>query len=362
VESQTAALERAGHEVALIAVRTDDIDRTPAYALRSGIQVATGRGRSPGDAIEAFGPDIVHVHNLFPNYGTRWAKHVDVPMAVTLHNFRPLCANGGLYRDGHVCTLCPDGRRFSGLRYACYRNSRLKTLPLTLANRGGPMAHPVLRRADRIIVLSDLARRIYRDAGVPDARLTVWTNFLTTDLDPGVVAAPNSTKRWLYVGRVSREKGIIQLAATWPDDRELVVVGDGPDMPSLQAVAVGKRVILEGFQPRSVVIDLMRTSMGMVFPSMTLESFPMVYVEALATGLPVLAWEPNVLANLVRDHGTGLSTAWSADLRSVLRAADDAFPGLRTRCRAVFEDKLSEQAFVARAEGMYEHMAEARSN
>src|SRR5262249_45510078 len=117
VESEVAALRAAGHDVRLFAARTDDLERDRLYPGKAAARGASGRGASPLTAVERFGPDVVHVHNLFPNIARRWVAGLRRPLVTTLHNFRPLCVNGLLYRDGHVCTLCPDGQRWSGLRY-----------------------------------------------------------------------------------------------------------------------------------------------------------------------------------------------------------------------------------------------------
>jgi glycosyltransferase involved in cell wall biosynthesis len=352
VESEVRALRRAGHEVALVAARTDDLERAPLYPVASAARVASGRGRSPMRAIEAFGPEVVQVHNLFPNFGTRWVDDVRVPLVATLHNFRPVCANGLLFRDGRTCTLCPDGDPWAGLRFACYRGSRAATLPLTLANRAGPARNPLLRRADRVVVLSNLAREIYTRAGLPASKLVVRANFLEDDLDPGPGEGAGEGG-WLYVGRLSSEKGGLPLVEAWPPGHALTIVGDGPDRAAMADLARGKRVELLGNRPREEVIERMRAAVGLVFPSQCFESFPLVYAESMACGLPVLAWAPNIVAGLVREDATGRATDWAEDLAATLGAAEETFPALRRHCREVFEAQLSERSFVAGAEDLY---------
>jgi glycosyltransferase involved in cell wall biosynthesis len=299
---------------------------------------------------------VVHVHNLFPNIGRRWVRRLERPLVTTLHNYRPLCVNGLLYRDGHVCTLCPDGHRWSGLRYACYRDSRAASLPLTIANLGGPASDPVLSRADRIVVLSTLAAEVYAKAGVPAERMIVWPNFLRADLDPGAGGSTGGTDGFLYVGRLSPEKAIARLVSAWPAGDAapvLRVVGEGPDDAAVRSAASGRAVEVLGRVTRAEVVGLMRRSTGLVFPSAWYEGFPLVYAEAMASGLPVLAWAPNVVSGWVAEDGTGTATSWDVDLAGVLADASASFPGLRETCRKVFEERYSEAAYVARAEALY---------
>lgn len=358
VESEVAALSAAGHDVRLFAARTDDLERDRFYTVKAAARVATGRGASPLAAIDRFGPDVVHVHNLFPNFGRRWVRELGRPLVATLHNFRPLCVNGLLYRDGAVCTLCPDGQRWSGLRYACYRDSKVASLPLTLANRAGPGHDPLLEGADRLIVLSDLAAEVYARAGLAPHRLTVWPNFLRADLDPGPRSDIQERNGFLSVGRFYPEKAVDRVAAAWPaDGPTLRIVGEGPEEPRIRAAAAGKPIEILGRVSRERVVELMRSSVGLVFPSAWYEGFPLVYAEAMAAGLPVLAWSPNVVARWVATDDTGMATTWDEDLRETLAAAAAAFPARRSRCRGVFEDRYSEAAYVTRAEALYAELS-----
>ena len=362
VETQLRALLRCGHKVELFAAHTDELEQRPLYRLSSSLRVSLGVGRSPLPELEDFAPEVIHVHNLFPNWGSRWVGSLETPFVATLHNFQTICANGLLFRDDSVCTLCPDGNSRSAVRYACYRDSRIATAPLAFATRRAPATQSLLRFARRIIVLSDLARTTYVRYGVPAQKLDVWPNFLDAGTDPGWTDARAPDDHWLFVGRLSKEKGVVPLVESWPSDTKLVLVGDGPERADVERAARNKRVDVLGLQPRERAIELMRSATGLVFPSRCFESFPMVYAEAMATGLPVLAWEPNVVASMVKRHGTGMVTTSSDDLAVTLSKAADLFPSLRRRCRQVFEAELSERAYLRRAESLYrEVMMEHRS-
>ncbi len=104
---QAEALRTAGHEVLLVSRHTDEEMRSRLYDVRSAVRVATGVGPDPTAQLRRFRPDVVHVHNLFPNFGERLLASWEGPLVATLHNFRPVCANALLFREGQVCTKCP---------------------------------------------------------------------------------------------------------------------------------------------------------------------------------------------------------------------------------------------------------------
>ena len=352
VRTHVDALQRWGHEVRLISTETDRERTRPAFQLRAAARVATGRGQSPREELERWRPDIVYVHNLFPNYARRWALEVDVPLVAVLHNYRPLCANGMLLRDGGVCTLCPDGRRWAGVRYACYRGSRLATLPLAWANRKGPAADPLIKAADRILMLAPLQQEVYVRAGVSPEKTVVIPNFLPDELDPGVGDPAAVRSGWVFVGRISEEKGVRELVSQWPAGVPLRIVGGGPMESEARELADGKDIEFLGRQSREDVVALMQCSRGVVFPSLWYEGLPLVYVEAMACGTPVLAVGPSVISRLVEAEGTGTHLAWE-QLAEEFRAVEEAFAGLTGRCRDTFERCYTEHSFRDRLDQVH---------
>ncbi|GGT84350.1 glycosyltransferase family 4 protein [Streptomyces lateritius] len=342
------ALRRAGHEVQMVAAHTDELRTRPLHAVRCAVTVAGGRGRSPLPELRAFSPDIVHVHNLFPNFGRDWLTGWRGPLVTTLHNFRPICAAATLYRDGGICTRCVDGDRWAGLRAGCYRGSRLATLPLAWAGRGGVAADPLLRRADRIVVLSELGRTTYARAGVDERRMALIPNFVPSvegrTVEPG--------KRWVYAGKLTAEKGILDLLRRWPADAPLDVIGNGPLEEDCRAAAP-RSVRFHGVLGRTELRHRLPGYRGLVFPSRWYEGMPLVYIEALAAGLPVLAFEGSATHAAVRAEGTGAVTGWEAPLDRVLREAGSSFPALRSHCRRVYEEAYSEEVWAGRMVRLY---------
>ncbi|MEU9865555.1 glycosyltransferase [Streptomyces sp. NPDC047971] len=386
VRDQVRALRTAGHTVELFAAHTDELARDPLYPLRAAARVATGRGNNPLDQLRAYGPDVVHVHNLFPNFGRSWVRHWDGPLVATLHNYRPMCAAATLYRAGAVCTRCPDGEPWAALKLGCYRGSRAATLPLAWAQRHGPTRDPLLARADRIVVNSPLSRQTYLRAGVPAERLTLVPNFVdtpstaetpaeapaqtpgdtpaetsgaasgaTSSAASGVVSGEDSG-RWLVAARLSAEKGVLELLRQWPADEPLDIVGDGELLAQCRAAAPSSVRFL-GHVDRTELCRRMATWRGLVFPSRWYEVQPCVQIEALAAGLATLAFEGSSVAESVRAHGTGLVTTWDEPLAPVLARAAALFPTLRTHCRQVYTDHYTERAWLSRITTVYEEAA-----
>jgi glycosyltransferase involved in cell wall biosynthesis len=351
------ALERQGAHVQLISQHTDQRRQRPTYRLEAAATVATGHGPSPLEEIQQFEPDIVHVHNLFPNYGRHWCHGLPYPLVATLHNFRPLCAAGTLYREGKVCRDCVDGSSINAVRHGCYR-SKVGSIPLAIATRRPPR-DPLLAAADGLIVLSELAKHEYVRAGVPTEKITVLRNFLPDGADRG--SGPGGGP-WLFVGRLDEAKGIVKLLEHWDPALPLDVAGAGPQERYVRQLCRDKISFLGPLEATEVA-DRMRTARGLVIPSLWLEGFPTVHIEAWAAACPVLAWKPSSSAAFIEEAGGGgLSASWDEDVRMVAHRASDLFPALRQESRQLFEREFSEDPVITRIARLYRQLIRQRGS
>ena len=344
VDAQAAVLRAAGHEVALVAERTDARLRRRTYPVEAAVTAATGLGPGPEAELRRFGPDVVHVHNLFPNFGTSWLRRWDGPLVATMHNYRLLCPAGSLFRDGHQCTLCPDGQTARpAVRHRCFQGNRLATVPVAVGTSFA--RHPVLQRADLVTTLSEGMSEVFSSYGVPQHRLRVHENFTH-----GADSAGPGGDSWVFAGRVEPEKGLEEVVAQWPPDLVLKVAGV---VESDTLLAGRPGVELLGPLPRSALLDLMAHSRGLVFPSRWLEGMALVCLEALSVGTPVLAFDDIPAGHTVAETGAGLAGPRTA-FPQLLREATATFPRLRHRSRELYETRYSAEAWLSRALSLYE--------
>ena len=347
VLEQVGALRAAGHEVQLISQHTDDVQHQPFYSARSALRVMTGRGTNPLGEIDDFGPDVVHVHNLFPNYAAAWLDQVKAPIVATLHNFRPLCANGLLFRDGKQCFSCPDGDSMAAVRHGCYHDSRIATIPLAVRNARGTHRDQLLRSAAALICLSATSASIYEQYGVGRGKLHVL---------PNGIADPNARReeangRWIAVGRLTPEKGFAALISAWPAGHALDIVGDGPgaDMPA--SLPTGVRLL--GSLPRDELLSSLPHYTGLVFPSACLEMQPTVVLEAMAAGIPVVAKAGNAGADLIDECGGGGTYDSNAGLAEALRRTADGRQAYGDLGRQAFEQRFGRAKWIEGLSDLY---------
>ena len=359
VLDQIDLLRSHGHEVLAILPASDELAGRPGRTLRAAVTVATGGGPDPSGVLAEFRPDVVHVHNTYPNLGRSWVARARYPVVLTLHSYRFACANASFYRDGQVCTDCVE-RPTSAVRHGCYDNP-VASLPYAIAgfNR---RRDPLLHGAHRIIALNPRMREYLAQIGVDRAKVVDGLNTVLRAEPSALGSAAVEPGRWLAAGRFVPAKGFLELVRAWPAGLPLDIIGEGPELPRVQAVCPPS-VRLLGGRPREVVRAAMDRAVGLVVPSTYFEGLPLVYVEALAAGLPVVGFEPNRVAALVAQDGTGEVADWRARLAPVLARIADADPALRQHCRDVYQQRYAPSAFVAHLLDVYEQAIDtARSS
>lgn len=349
VDASVRVLAEHGHDVLLISRRTDVERKKPLYGLRSAVRVMTGFGASPDRALEDFEPDIVHVHNLVPNFGTNWIERWQDRLLYTAHNFRTVCANGLLYRDGHNCFDCTSKSSWAAIHHRCYQGQRLASIPVAFATRGGVARSPLATKSRKVITLSHVAKGLFENWGVPTSRLAVVPNGVDDTIHR---ARPRSNGRWLVAGRISQEKGVLELVRSWPSGFALDVIGTGPQASELSALE-RPEVALLGSRTRERLRESIPDYEGLVFPSTCLEMQPTIVLEAMAAGVPIVALSGNAASGLVEQYKCGASYSDAVSLEIALARIADSRRTAGSRGRQAFEQYFTQDAWWQQMEGLY---------
>jgi glycosyltransferase involved in cell wall biosynthesis len=327
VAAERRLLANAGHEVVPVDLENPASPLASATALTlAPWNLAAARGVA--SAAAEIRPDLAHVHNTWFALGPAVfgeLHRMGVPTVATFHNYRLVCVNAMLYRDGGPCETCVGRSPWPGVRHACYRDSRVASAAVaaTIAThrRAGTWSH----RLGVGIALTKFARERLLAGGLVAERTLVVPNFTSDPGERSLNAA--ASDEVLFVGRLSEEKGVALLVEAWmaeaPRGLRLTIVGDGPDGGRLRERA-GTSVEFTGRLDGEEVQRRMLRSRALVFPSTWYEGQPMVLLEALAAGLPVLYTDLGAIGETVGSGGWGFPSTGSPGLAKALQVlADD---------------------------------------
>lgn len=361
VQDDYGVLVNHGHQVRLLEANNEHIRNFVARAQTALTAVySPSSKRRMAALISEFRPDLVHVHNFFPILSPSIyyaCNEAGVPVVQTLHNYRLICPSSILFREGHVCEDCLSKVfAWPGVLHGCYQGSHLGTAAVAMM----AFVHRSLRtyehRVQVVIALTEFARRKMIQGGFPAHKLVVKPGFVAVDPGPG----QGRGDYVLFVGRLSREKGVEVLLRAWETlgtRVSLRISGQGPlaDHVRQRQVALPGVEYL-GYESRSEVTKLMQQARALIFPSLWYEGLPRTILESFAVGTPVIASRLGSMESIVEPMQSGLHFA-PGDAADLVRQVDwmlehpREWQLLRQHTRAVYEAKYS-------AERNYERLME----
>jgi glycosyltransferase involved in cell wall biosynthesis len=299
VEDEVELLRSAGHEVRLWGPSPEDAAGASRPRLAARAVWSRAAVRQVARLAAELHPDVVHVHNLYPMLSPAVLRTAAAPVVVTLHNYRLLCLPATFLRDDRACEDCLGKLPWRGV-HRCYRGSAAGSAALA-ASLGLHRRAGTFRHVAAFLAVSEFVRDKHVEAGMDAGRIRVKPNFVAPMPRR---AGPGGD--FLYLGRLSPEKGLDRLVGQWRDvPGRLVVVGDGPDRARLEAAAPDT-VEFRGSVPPDQVGPYLARARALVLPSICYEGAPRTVVEAYAAGVPVIANRNGALPSVVADGVTGL--------------------------------------------------------
>ena len=313
-DAERSLLKQRGHDVETFTRHSDEIRNQGSWGIVKGALATPWNpfmARALRNKIKKFKPDVVHVHNSFPLLSPAIFHAIGALTAgvLTLHNYRLFCPAGIPMREGKVCTVCLDSSSsLPSIQYGCYRQSRLATIPLAFSVGLHRLLGTWKRHVDGFITLSEFQRLLMTAAGLPESRVHVKPNFF-----PG--APP--VKQWhehesyiVFVGRLSKEKGVINLLRAWQAwgsaAPELRLIGDGELRQQLEMMAKNLPVRFFGQIPSTEAQAQIANAKMLILPSECFETFGLVVVEAFAFGTPTAVSNLGPLATTVENSVSGV--------------------------------------------------------
>lgn len=259
-------------------------------------------------------PDVIHLHQTHEALSPLILRALQrvAPTVLTLHDVRPICYWGTkVVRPSNQ--LCGSALGWECFRRGCYA--------LTTGRQATGHLYWVVimhlqlwayRSLGRILVANGyLLGELVKNGFLPD-RVTCLPLFT----EGGGGAYPISLsmeRRILYVGRLSWEKGVLQLMHSLDlirdEEWRVEVVGTGAQLYEAEETAkrlgLNQRIRFVGVVPAHEVASYYRRCRVLAFPSVVVENFGLVGIEAMAFGRPVVAFDFRGVREWLIDGETG---------------------------------------------------------
>lgn len=324
IEDFTRFLRQRGHEVYIFAPDYPDAGEDPENIFRfpsfpvvtnKSFRMAIPYTMGITDEVRALELDIIHSHTpfLMGRLALRLADKLDLPFVFTYHTLYDRYTH---YVPG-VSSLAKRVVAKYVLSYCRRSDLVLTPSPFVRDMLAEERMETPLRVQPTGVILAEYeaadGKRVREEFGIGEKEeLLVFVGRLGQEknleflLQCGRRLLNNDSATSRGKSFATGETG--KSPASAGRKRWLMLVGEGPEQENLEALAgelgIGSKVVFAGYQPPGRVKDFYAASDLLVFPSLT-ETQGLVLLEAMATGLPVVAVDAGGVSSVVDNGDNG---------------------------------------------------------
>lgn len=346
-------LKEKGHQIAFFSMKNekniqtgekeyfvDEIDLNTGSKLKAlDVIYSKENKKRMLDALEDFKPDIVHVNNFQRQLSEsiiEAIKEKNIPIVFTAHDVQSICpAITMLDTNKEICELCKNGKYFNCIKKKCIKHSSLKSVLGAIEGKYYRLEKVYNKKISRIITPSDFYKQKLVEDGIEENRIQTIYNFI--DLSEYDLETKDEAYG-LYLGRLSKEKGILHLIEAFSriQDEKLYIAGDGPEKEQIEKIISERKlkdnITILGYLSQYEVKNYIRNARFIVVPSIWYENCPYSILETQAIGKPVIGANIGGIPELVKDKENGLTYNYNS------------IDELETKMKLLFENKeLAEQ-------------------
>lgn len=249
---------------------------------------------------------IVHIHSwqkALTSSVILKAYKMGFRITLTLHNYSIACPNGGFYdfNKQKVCKLKPlsfecicrncDSRSYTHKIWRIIR----QILETNIVN--------IKEKVFGYIYISEKSKKILEKNIGEDAKYYYVSN--PTNLTKEDRIKVENNKIYAFVGRLSKEKGCITFAkAIGISDVKSIFIGDGEMRNDI--IETNKNIKITGWIEEAEINKILKDVRAIVLPSLWYEGMPLVALEGLSKGIPVIVSDVCNATELVMENVNGL--------------------------------------------------------
>jgi glycosyltransferase involved in cell wall biosynthesis len=313
--------------------------------------------------LEATDCDIVHAHNIYGGLTTSIldiAQKKGIPAVMTLHDYKLICPSYLMLNRGSVCEGCRNRRFIYCLLKTCHKESLTASGVYCIESYLNKWLH----KYDTIryfICPSMFSLTKHAEHGIPRDRLLHIRNFVNiAKYKPRY----DNGRYGLFVGRLSKEKGILTLlAAVEHLHMPVRIVGDGPLKAEYESFAAKRKmnhVVFEGYKSGDDLKRLYEDAAFLVIPSECYENAPMTVLEAYSYGKPVIGSCIGGIPEMIEHGRTGMLCA-IGDAGKLTECIDKLWSD-KSLCQQMGHAAREKVEREFSAEGHYDRLMEVYQN
>ena len=267
--------------------------------------------------ILAKGFDVIHYHNISLIGGPRILEYGDAIKLYTMHEYWLVCPTHVLFRFNRaVCT-----------RPHCFTCELAYRRPPQWW-RHSDMIQAAVKYVDAFIAPSRFSKNLHRRMGL-DAHIAHLPHFVPGSESEMPLAQrqaphrPEAKPYFLFAGRLEKIKGLQTVIPIFRryDKAQLWIAGEGSYGASLRGLAGDSdNIVFLGHKTKDELQTLYRNAVALVMPSLSLEVFALVILEAFLQRTPVIVRNIGGMPEVIQESGGGIVYDTEPELVSAMES------------------------------------------
>lgn len=265
--------------------------------------------------IDEIKPEIIHIHSLMSPSILNVCKKKNIPTVMTLHMLPSQCpATKFLYKNKEYCKnfKCKNGNYWHCILNKCGNGSLERSIRKSILSYIFNKIK-AYSNVKYFICPSNALRDCIKLSNITNDKNKIITinNFLSNE-ELKTIPNYNNKGYFLYIGRLSKEKGInylLEALKDLPRDIKLKIVGTGEEENTLKQYASENNldnVDFLGFKGRNEINEYYQNCIATILPCNWFENFPTSNMESFINGKPVIASNIGGISEQVEHNKTGL--------------------------------------------------------
>ncbi len=311
------------------------LDPLITYAFGNSLWI----GRKFSEAVKAIHPDIVHHHNISLLGYDLLRKRADYLSLYTAHDYWLVCPTSNLFKNQEETCAVKNCS-------SCSLKSR-RIPQIWRSRRSFKMA---TKNIDLLISPSEyVRRRLVQEINVPAVTLPNFVPY-----PPENIASSGYENYFLFLGVIEKHKGILNLLKLFNEQRynlktKLIIAGGGSLSPYvreyIQKNSLNNLISFLGFVDDPTKYSLYSDASAVIIPSIWPENAPLVALEALSVGTPVISSNQGGLPEIIEKVDKKLIFDDTSGLKDLLLAFSRSEFSTK-KVKKVYEENFSPKAYV----------------
>jgi len=360
VAFQKQLLEAHGHKVILYTRKYEEMKKW-LFGKYWGAFTAIFNPKSRRDLkkiIEKGKPDVALLHNLLPIISPSiipFLKRKNIKVFQVVHNYRMLCPIGLFYHKGEICEKCTKkGREWNCVKNHCnggVLSSFSYFLRAFFTRKLGYYNH-----VDVFLALTNFQKNKLVANGFDANKIEVLPNSFTatnvahknsSDVEPEVIG---------FIGRLTQEKGFldfVEIAKRMPQQQFIVAGNHSEIVNNPEKYKIPPNITFLGLLKPEELPAFYKKCKMILFLSKWYEGFPMILLESMSYGVPVMVYNLAAMPEIIENEKEGFVVEMGdfealVEKINLLFADNELYRKLSMQCVKKFSECYTPEKYYGR--------------